>query len=182
MPRSRSRPTPFETADLPPASFDLAVSATAFHWLDPVPALRRIHTLLRPKGAVALIWNSFDNNLPDPFHDATTHLFAGKRTSTSSGAAGRPAHALDKERRAEDFAAAGFAADPPQFLDWELSVDAAGVRRLYATYSNVTALPAPDRERLLDGLADIATRQFGGHVTRHMTTAIYTATKGQGGL
>jgi hypothetical protein len=29
--------------------------------------------------------------------------------------------------------------------------------------------------RLLDGLAGIAAREFGGHVVRNMTTAIYTA-------
>ena len=37
----------FEAAELPPAGFDLAASATAFHGLDAVPALRRVHAMLR---------------------------------------------------------------------------------------------------------------------------------------
>ena len=49
------------------------------------------------------------------------------------------------------------------------------MRRLYATYSNITVLPPAERERLLDGLAKIAEREFGGVVTRNMTTSIYTA-------
>ena len=167
---------PFEEAELPPASFDLVVSATAFHWLDTVPALTRIHGLLRRGGAVALIWNVFgDDSRPDPFHEATTHLFEGHRHSTSGGGSGQTPFALDASMRLNDFADTGFVGDAPQFLRWTLELDPEGVRALYATYSNVTALPAPEQLRLLDGLAEIAARQFSGNVQRNMTTAIYTA-------
>ena len=60
-------------------------------------------------------------------------------------------------------------------LEWTLTLDPAGVRRLYSTYSNVTALPPEARERLLDALEDVARREFGGVVTRNMTTALYIA-------
>jgi SAM-dependent methyltransferase len=166
----------FEDAELRPGSFDLVVSATAFHWLDPVPALKRIGDLLRDDGVVALIWNDFgDAGRPDPFHEATAHLFEGHRVSTSGGGSGKPSFASDADARLADFAAAGFAADEPQFLRWTLALDPEGVRALYATYSNVTALPALEQTRLLDGLFDIAATQFAGRVTRNMTTAIYTA-------
>lgn len=166
----------FETASLPVAGFDLVASATAFHWLDPIPALTRIAGLLRPGGHVALWWNVFgDSERPDPFHAATAHLFAGHRSSPSQGQVGRPEHALDAATRIADFTAAGFTADPPQFDRWTLTLDPTGVRALYATYSNVTALPPAERERLLGGLADVAAAQFGGKVERNMTTAIYTA-------
>lgn len=46
--------TPFEKLKVPEKSFDLVVSATAFHWIDAAPALRRIHRLLRAGGTVAL--------------------------------------------------------------------------------------------------------------------------------
>ena len=175
-PRLEVLATSFESADLPTASFDLVASATAFHWLDAGPALRRIHGLLRPGGAVALWWNVFgDASRPDPFHEATTHLFAGQPISWSSGGAGRPPHALDAPARLQELTNAGFVADRPQFLQWVLSLDPAGVRRLYATYSNVTALAPAEQAQLLDSLADIAARQFAGHVERNMTTAIYTA-------
>lgn len=175
-PRLEVVETSFEDAELEPAAFDLVVSATAFHWLDPVLALGRIDSLLRPDGAVALLWNDFgDAGRADPFHDATAHLFQGHRVSASGGGSGRPPFAVDIDARLADFAAADFAADEPQFLRWTLELDAEGVRALYATYSNVTALPAPEQTRLLDGLFDVAAQQFSGRVQRNMTTAIYTA-------
>ena len=60
-------------------------------------------------------------------------------------------------------------------IQWTLELDPTAVRRLYATYSNVTALPPAERERLLDGLSEVAERQFGGRVERNRKTAIYTA-------
>jgi SAM-dependent methyltransferase len=166
---------PFESATLPEAGFDLAVSATAFHWLDAVPALCHLAEILRPSGHVALWWHVFGDDIRlDPFHLATAHLFSGHRSSRSN-IPDRPPHALDRRARLADFAAAGFLADPPETTDWELALDPAGMRALYSTYSNVSALPNDERETLLDGLTAIATERFGGRVVRNMTTAIYTA-------
>jgi SAM-dependent methyltransferase len=167
--------TPFEQLERS-APFDLVASATAFHWLDAIPALRRIAALLREGAAVAIWWNVFgDDSRPDPFHEATARLFADQRASVSRGIVGRPPHALDAEMRLADFTEAGFVADEPIFARWTLPLDPQGVRNLYNTYSNVTALPQAERERFLDDLQDIAGRQFGGRVTRNMTTAVYVA-------
>jgi SAM-dependent methyltransferase len=168
--------TPFESVELAPASFDVVASATAFHWLDAASALRKIHVLLRPKGFVALWWNVFaDPNRPDPFHDATHHLFAGQKTSLSSGGADRLEHALNAEARIQEFSTAGFVSHTPQYIPWTLTLDPAGVRGLYATYSNVSALAPLERIELLDALEKIAAEQFGRRVQRNMITAIYTA-------
>src|SRR5918998_2728742 len=47
----------FENYPLQEGAFDLAVSATAFHWLDPARAYPKTNRALRPGGAVALFWN-----------------------------------------------------------------------------------------------------------------------------
>jgi SAM-dependent methyltransferase len=178
-PRLQIVPKPFEDVDLPAGSFDLVASATAFHWLDAMPALRRIHEWLRPGGAVALWWNVFgDNSRPDPFHDATTHLFAGQQLNYMAGANDRPPYALDIEARLSELTEAGFVSDPPELIRWTLRLDAPGVRSLYASYSNVAALSPAEQTKLLDALADIASRQFANRVERNMTTAIYTARRG----
>lgn len=170
---------PFETVALPDGSVDLVVSATAFHWLDPVPALARLERALRPGGAVALIWNEFgDPRRQDGFHDATRGLFAGRASSPAAGDGARVPHSLQSEARRDDFLAAGLVPEAPQYLAWTLMLDVQGVRRLYASYSNVTALPSDERERLLDGLAHIAQTAFGGRVERNMVTAIHTARRG----
>lgn len=179
-PRLSVLAVPFEAADLPPAAFDLVASATAFHWLDAGPALRRVYGLLRAGGAVALWWNEFsDASRRDPFHEATLPLFAGRRASPAAGAADQPPHALDAAARVRDLAEAGFEADPPQLVPWTLTLDPAGVRGLYASFSHVAALPPAERAALLDALEDTAGREFDGRVERNMTTAIYTARRGR---
>jgi hypothetical protein len=47
------------------------------------------------------------------------------------------------------------------------------VPRLYATYSPIAA--RPDRDAVLVELKRIAVEQFGGHITRNMTTILYVA-------
>jgi SAM-dependent methyltransferase len=167
---------PFETAVLGDVSFDLAVSATAFHWLDAVPALSKVRLALRPSGAVALVWNVFgDPQRHDAFHEATTRLFADHAISPSAGSNVKVPHALQSNARRDDFLAAGLIPDEPEYIAWTLILDAEGIRELYASFSNVTVLPDDERRRLLDALAETAAAQFGGRVERNMVTAIHIA-------
>ncbi|HVW91199.1 MAG TPA: hypothetical protein VHB74_01190 [Devosia sp.] len=58
---------------------------------------------------------------------------------------------------------------------WALTLDTAGVRALYASFSQFGRLEPEAREHLLDALARIAETEFGGRVERHMITALYIA-------
>ncbi|MEO8759171.1 MAG: class I SAM-dependent methyltransferase [Devosia sp.] len=166
----------FEDADFGRASFDLVAGATVFHWLDAPRSLRLIHRVLRPGGAVALWWNIFgDPRRRDVFHEATSNLFAGGPTTPSGGGTIKLPYGLDVDARVADLRAGRFTPDQPLVLDWTLTLDRPGVRRLYTTYSNVAALPTDARDALLDGLEDVAEREFGGVVTRNMSTALYIA-------
>ena len=69
---------PFEEVSLQEASFDLGLSATAFHWLTKDLALTKVAKLLRPGGWWAMVWNVFgDSRRPDPFPEATKSLLNG---------------------------------------------------------------------------------------------------------
>ena len=56
--RFHSRAGTAEATGLPDRSVDCVVAGQAFHWFDPVAARREFVRILRPSGAVALMWNT----------------------------------------------------------------------------------------------------------------------------
>jgi len=164
---------PFEEIVLQEASFDLGLSATAFHWLNEDFALTKVAKLLRPGGWWAMLWNIFgDSNRPDPFHEATKS-FLGKPLSPSAGNCGVP-FALDAEARLAALERAGaFDSVEHRTSTWPLVLDPDQTVALYATYSNVNI--HPDREDVLNQLHRIARDEFQGCVTRNMITSLYVA-------
>jgi ubiquinone/menaquinone biosynthesis C-methylase UbiE len=66
-----------EAIPLPDASADAVTVAQAFHWFDGPAALAEIHRVLRPGGALALVWNR--RPLEDPVHAAIERVIAPYR-------------------------------------------------------------------------------------------------------
>ena len=163
----------FEDAAIERASFDLGVSATAFHWLNEDTALIKVAELLRPGGWWAMVWNVFDDNSrPDPFHEAAKALLPPP-LSPSAGSRDIP-FALDADARIAALKRTGaFEAVEHQASAWPLVLDPEQTVALYATFSNITI--RPDREAILAELGRIARDEFHGSVTRNMTTSLYTA-------
>ena len=83
---------------------------------------------------------------------------------------------LDTRERIADLEAVGRFEDiSVEILKWTLVLNPAQVRALYATYSQFSMQTEAERNRILDGLAQIAAEQFDNRVERNMCTAIYTA-------
>ena len=47
----------FEAFSCQPATYDLLLSATAFHWIDPRIRFQKAHELLKASGALAVFWH-----------------------------------------------------------------------------------------------------------------------------
>jgi SAM-dependent methyltransferase len=168
--------TTLESARLPEAVFDLAAAASSFHWVEEPVGLTQIFATLRPEGWIALWWTLFgEGDQPDTFIDATTPLLEGLETSPTRGEEGRPAHALDGERRVAALESAGFVDVEHELVRWEASWDSAGIRALYGTFSPILRLEPPRRNEILDEVERIARDEFGGRVSRRLTTSLYTA-------
>ena len=164
---------PFEEAVLQEASFDLGVSATAFHWLTEDIALAKVARLLRPGGWWAMVWNVFgDSDRSDPFHEATKSLLEGSLSPSAGN--GEVPFALDAEARLaslERFHA--FDNVEHRTSAWALALDPDQTVALYATYSNINI--RPDREAVLAELGRLARDEFHGRVIRNMITSLYVA-------
>ena len=169
------RETTIEDAFVPAGSFGLAAAASSFHWVDEGVGLGRIFGALRPGGWVALWWTLFGDDEPDAFIDATSPLLEELEPSPTQGESGRPRHARDVEARTGALARAGFVDVAHELIAWEASWDTGGIRALYGSFSPILRLDGGRREQILDAIALIAERDFGGRVSRRLTTALYTA-------
>jgi SAM-dependent methyltransferase len=163
----------FEDAALEPASFDLVVSATAFHWVEQRTALEKVASLLRPRGLFSAWWMIFgDPERRDPFHEATSGLL---QRETGDCAARQLPFALQTGERCADLAAAGLREIDFHAIRETRAFTSEEIRGLYATFSSVARLSEAPRERLLDELVRVAEQEFGGRVERPLVTAFYSA-------
>lgn len=167
-----------EEAELEAGAFDLAVAASSFHWVDEPVGLALVHAALRRGGWFAMWWTLFGPDAePDAFMRAVDHLFVGLPQSPSHGEAGRPYFAVDAEARVAALEAAGFTGVEHEVVAWKASWDTSGIRALYGTFSPIASLDERRRTRILDTVAGIAERDFGGRVERMLLTSLYTARK-----
>lgn len=53
-----------EATGLPDLAFDVVSAAQAWHWVEPLAASAEAARILRPDGALALVWNQLDTTVP----------------------------------------------------------------------------------------------------------------------
>jgi SAM-dependent methyltransferase len=170
--------TAFEDATLADASFDLAVAATSFHWLEPAVALPKILRALRPGGWWAMWWNVYaDPEMPDEFYLASQPLFSQLARSPAEDTGVRQAFALDHEVRRAELAQAGFERIEHEVIHWTTILSTEQMLALSATFSPVAELADADRQHFLNSLASMVEDCFAGSVKRNFVSVIYSAQK-----
>ena len=162
----------FETFPLADAAFDLAISATAFHWVDPAsyPKLARI---LRPGGAVALCWNKHIVEEDGGFSDRVQLLY--QQHAPELLGKGKPTAATLPDETA-DLAATGLFGDfTVRRYPWATYYDSASYLRLLDTFPEHYTLPDERRQRFYKDIAALIDGEFGGQIARQMLTVLYVA-------
>lgn len=167
----------FERWDVPREAFDLVVSATAFHWLDPARRVSRVADALRPGGLFALV---------------TTHHAAGG-TLDFFARAQRCYERWDPDtppdlrlRDAADIATdTGELEREPRFSNLtvhrhtqDLTYTADEYLDVLLTYSNHRALDATARRGLLTCIRQLIESRYDGRVTKRYLHELITATRG----
>jgi len=162
----------FEEAALPQDSFDLAVAATSFHWVDQAAGLPKLGRVIRRDGWAAVWWTIFDDpDRDDAFRDAL-------QARTGNGDPGFQRNSqfqLDAAARCRDLTElAGLTDVSGNLIRWTAELDTAQLRALYASMIRIRRLPADDRRRILDQISLLADHDFAGRVLRPFITAMYT--------
>ncbi len=149
----------FETADLPPAHFQVLISGTAWHWVTPGLRNRLAARVLRPGGALAPFWNRpewRDNPLRpaiDAVYREVEELFAAH-----PGGPMNPLGAPPQIRNAAEWHELEFRGNQ-DFTDvdtrvyrWSQRYTAAEYLALLGTHSDHILLPDSARELLFKGV------------------------------
>lgn len=133
----------FEAWSEPPDHFATVFAAQSWHWVDPALRFAKAHRVLRPGGALALVWNRpkggdprLRQKLDEVYHER------------APGIAGGPPGERQGDRRQEIARAGGFGQVEVVEVPWETSYSAVDYAQLMRTQSDHRML-APERLALL---------------------------------
>jgi SAM-dependent methyltransferase len=129
-----------EVIPMPDASADVVTCAQSFHWFDHTLALPEIARVLRPDGALALVWNSRDDN--DPWVAQLSEIIGNETVGASDVLDPIDASGLYGPVETADFA-------------YEETVDRERLLDLVLSRSYCAKLPPEDREPVLDAVASL---------------------------
>ncbi|WP_086661239.1 class I SAM-dependent methyltransferase [Lentzea kentuckyensis] len=152
-----------------PEPFDLVVSATAFHWLDPDTRMARCAAALRPGGALAVISTHHVAGGTGQFFVDVQKCYERWDPATPPNLRLAPADDIPREfDESSSF-------DEPEFhrYEWEQTYDTEAYVDLLLTYSNHIALP--DRDRLIADIRRLIDTRYGGRVTKRYLTQLAVA-------
>jgi SAM-dependent methyltransferase len=165
----------FETWPVEPAAFDLAIAATAFHWVDPAIGYPRLADALRPRGSLAIFGsehvkvdedNGFFDALQEVYERETPEIADGKKNP----------HPDDIPDNSQQIAASGYfeIVASRRYL-WSQTYTAPDYIRVLNTYSGHRRLAPEARERLFNAITGKIEQQPGAQVTKGYLTTLVVA-------
>jgi SAM-dependent methyltransferase len=164
----------FESWPLPRTRFDMVLSATAWHWLDPAVRIRKAAQALRAGGLLAVIeTHHVAGEEEDPFFVDVQKCYEQHDPATEPGL--RLPTVDDIPRLADTDGSDWFAPASFRRYRWHETYSTGGYLDLLMTYSGHRALPATNRTRLLDCIAQLIDHRYGGQITKHYLTQLWLA-------
>ena len=146
-----------EAIPLPDAAVDAVVVAQAFHWFDPSAALAELSRVLRPGGALALLWNVRDESVDwvRRFGEVLVAGAAGDESSAAFLETGKPYDEGTDWPVVID-GTGGFTPVRREVIPWAQLVDPELLVRRAASTSFVSALPDGRRQATLEEVRRLA--------------------------
>jgi SAM-dependent methyltransferase len=153
--------TDFERASLPEQSFQIVISATAWHWVTPGLRNELAAQVLRPGGTLAPFWNrpQWDDNPLRPAFDrayaAVEQEFAARPPGPMNPAGAPPQIRNAGEWLEHEFeGSSDFVEIDARVYNWSLRYSTEQYIALLGTHSDHIVLPEAPRERLYGGIRE----------------------------
>jgi SAM-dependent methyltransferase len=165
----------FEDYDLPPEPFDLVVSATAFHWVDPKIRVTKAAAALKPGGYLAIIHTHWGvGTHRDTF--SVRSQFCHERWEPEAEPGFVPPVTADlPATRPELDDSPSFASIEHHLYEQVNHYSTASYIDLLRTFSNIQGLGTAAREGLLACLGQLIDSEFNGKLTRSDTRELWLA-------
>ena len=168
----------FERWPVQEGTFDLAISATAFHWLDPEVAYPKVAGALGEGGALALFWNEHvHSDAGGDFFREVQRIYDREAPEIVGPEDYKGPPRPDEVRdRAPEIENTGlFGETTTRQYQWDVPYDADGYLRVLNTYSGHRNLQDDTRNRLFGGIADLIDSRYGGRIVKGYLTTLYVA-------
>ena len=164
----------FESWPLPPEPFDVVLSATAFHWIDPAVRVVKSADALRPGGTLATIDTHHVAGGTEPFFVAAQDCYERWDPATPPGIRLPPADTVPLE--GEELTHSG-RFDAPQFRlhATDIPYTTASYIDVLLTYSGHRALDPAAQRGLLDCIAGLIDNQHGGQIVKRYLSLLRVA-------
>lgn len=137
--------------------FDLIISATAFHWVDPKVRYVRASEALESEGFLAVFSNQHVRK-DEGFFAESQRLYDKYYSPLTTS---RPTHATN-------FPGVETFQEPiKRVYPWSRTYSSEQYIKLLSTYSDHIALPDKNRGLLFDGIVNLIETKYDGQVTKH---------------
>ena len=137
--------------------FDLVISATAFHWVDPKVRYLKASEVLRSDGFLAVFSNQHVRKDEGFFAESQSLYDKYYSPLTTS----RPIHATN-------FPGVEAFQDPiKRIYPWSQTYSSEQYIKLLGTYSGHIALPDKNKRLLFEGITNLIETRYNGQITKH---------------
>lgn len=167
----------FEEWPLKEQAFDLVLSATAFHWIDPAISYQKTAHALKRGGTLALFWHEHvQSQASNGIFEVIQPIYQRERPDESKSY--QPLlwpEQIAEPVKAEIEQTGLFGSVTVRRYTWDVTYTANQYLQLLNTYSDHRALDSERRAHLFNSIADVIETQYHGQITKGYLALLYLA-------